>query len=166
MQRFRCIFYAFSSMFNAEYAKLKNQYISLATGLNDLKKDIHMIKKTLATAMFSVLLSFSSMSFADTLEHNMQALGKNFKAFNKAGNQQDAQKALDQMRSAAMDAKKVKLKTKDAKAPSSDMLFDQLVAEIDKTSALVKAGQLDQAKVQGKNIAAVKDRGHAIYNKQ
>ena len=125
-----------------------------------------MIKKTLATVIFSTALSFSSLSFAETLEHNMQALGKNFKAFNKANNQQDAQKALDQMKLAALDAKKVKLKTNDAKAPSSDTLFDQLVVEIDKTSTLVQAGQLDQAKVEGKKIAAIKAQGHAIYNKQ
>ena len=125
-----------------------------------------MIKKTLATVIFSTALSFSSLSFAETLEHNMQALGKNFKAFNQAKNQQDAQKALDQMKLAALDAKKVKLKTNDAKAPSSDTLFDQLVVEIDKTSTLVQAGQLDQAKVEGKKIAAIKAQGHAIYNKQ
>ncbi len=99
-----------------------------------------MIKKTLATVIFSTALSFSSLSFAETLEHNMQALGKNFKAFNQAKNQQDAQKALDQMKLAALDAKKVKLKTNDAKAPSSDTLFDQLVVEIDKTRTLVQAG--------------------------
>lgn len=143
-----------------------NNTVTQATGLNDLYKDIHMIKKALATAMFSALVSFSSLSFAETLEHNMQALGKNFKAFNKAENPKEAQKALDQMKLATLDAKKVKLKTKDLKAPSSDTLFDQLVIEIDKTSALVKAGQLDRAKLQGKNIAAVKDQGHSIYNKQ
>jgi len=93
-------------------------------------------------------------------------LAKILKHSNKANNQQDAQKALDQMKLAALDAKKVKLKTNDAKAPSSDALFDQLVIEIDKTSAFVKAGQLDRAKVQSKNIAAVKDQGHAIYNQQ
>lgn len=125
-----------------------------------------MIKKTLATVMLCTALSFSSFSFAATLQQNMKTLGKNFKAFNKADNQQDALQALDQMKAAALDAKKVKLKTKDAKAPSSDVLFDQLVAEIDKTRALVKAGQLDKAKAEGKNIAAIKDQGHSIYNKQ
>lgn len=105
-----------------------------------------MIKKTLATVMLCTALSFSSFSFAATLQQNMKTLGKNFKAFNKADNQQDALQALDQMKAAALDAKKVKLKTKDAKAPSSDVLFDQLAAEIDKTRALVKAGQLDKAK--------------------
>ena len=123
-----------------------------------------MIKKTLATVIFSALLSFSSMSFAETLKNNMQALGKNFKAFNKANNQQDAQKALDQMKLAALDAKKVKLKTKDAKAPTSDALFDQLVAQIDQTTSLVQAGKLDQAKVEAKKIAVMKAQGHGIYN--
>ena len=125
-----------------------------------------MIKKTLATALLCSTLAFSSFSFADTLEHNMQTLGKNFKAFNKAKNQQDALAALDQMKAAALDAKHVKLKSKDVKAPSSDTLFDQLAAEIDKTRALVQVGQLEQAKAEGKKIAAIKDQGHAIYNKQ
>ncbi len=125
-----------------------------------------MIKKTLATVIFSTALSFSSLSFAGNLHHNMDTLAKNFQVFNKTDNQQDALKALDNMKLAALDSKKVKLKTNDAKAPSSDALFDQLVIEIDKTSAFVKAGQLDRAKVQSKNIAAIKDQGHAIYNQQ
>jgi len=123
-----------------------------------------MIKKTLATVIFSIALSFSSLSFAAKLEQNMDMLAKNFKAFNKADNQNDALKALDNMKIAALDAKKVKLKTQDAKALASDVLYDQLVAEIEKTRLLVQDGKLDQAKVEGKKIAAVKDQGHAVYN--
>lgn len=123
-----------------------------------------MIKKTLATVMLSVALSFSSLSFAAKLEQNMDTLAKNFKVFNKAENQTDALKALDHMKAAALDAKQVKLKNSDAKAPTSDALYDQLLAAIDKTRILVQAGQLDQAKVEGKKIAAVKDQGHAVYN--
>ncbi|WP_445345283.1 cytochrome b562 [Acinetobacter bohemicus] len=125
-----------------------------------------MIKKTLATVIFSTALSFSSLSFAGNLHHNMEALGKNFQVFNKTDNQKDALKALDNMKVAALDSKKVKLKTSDVKAPTSDALFDQLVVEIDKTRTLVQAGKLDQAKVEGKKIAAIKAQGHAIYNKQ
>lgn len=123
-----------------------------------------MIKKTLATVMLSVTLSFSSLSFAGELGKNMGTLAKNFKAFNKANNQDEALKALDNMKAAALDAKKVKLKAHDAKAPTSDALYGQLLAEIDKTRLLVQDGKLDQAKVEGKKIAAVKDRGHAVYN--
>ncbi|NNH00156.1 cytochrome b562 [Acinetobacter sp. ANC 5414] len=123
-----------------------------------------MIKKTLATVMLSVTLSFSSLSFAGKLEQNMDTLAENFKVFNKADNQTDALKALDHMKAAALDAKQVKLKNHDANALSSDALYDQLLAEIDKTRILVQAGQLDQAKVEGKKIAAVKDQGHAVYN--
>ena len=125
-----------------------------------------MIKKTLATVIFSSALSFSSLSFAGNLHHNMEVLGKNFQVFNKTDNQKDALKALDNMKVAALDSKKVKLKTSDVKAPTSDALFDQLVVEIDKTRTLVQAGKLDQAKVEGKKIAAIKAQGHAIYNKQ
>ncbi|MFD1438974.1 cytochrome b562 [Acinetobacter terrae] len=123
-----------------------------------------MIKKTLATVMLSVTLSFSSLSFAAKLEQNMDTLAKNFKVFNKAENQTDALQALDNMKAAALDAKQVKLKNHDANAMTSDALYDQLLAEIDKTRLLVQDGKLDQAKVEGKKIAAVKDQGHAVYN--
>jgi soluble cytochrome b562 len=58
----------------------------------------------------------------------------------------------------------VKLKAHDANAPSSDTLYSQLLVEIEKTRLLVQSGKLDQAKVEGKKIALVKDQGHAIYN--
>lgn len=123
-----------------------------------------MIKKILATVTLSVALSFSSLSFAAKLEQNMNTLAKNFKVFNKAENQTDALQALDNMKAAALDAKQVKLKNHDANAMTSDALYDQLLAEIDKTRLLVQDGKLDQAKVEGKKIAAVKDQGHAVYN--
>ena len=123
-----------------------------------------MIKKTLATLMLSVTLSFSSLSFAAKLEQNMDTLAKNFKVFNKAENQTDALQALDHMKAAALDAKQVKLKNHDANAMTSDALYDQLLAEIDKTRVLVQGGKLDQAKVEGKKIAAVNEQGHAVYN--
>ena len=123
-----------------------------------------MLKKILATVTLAVALSFSSLSFAAELEQNMNTLAKNFKMFNKAQNQNDAMKALDQMKAAALDAKQMKLKNHDASAPTSDALYDQLLAEIEKTRLLVQDGKLDQAKVEGKKIAAVKDQGHAVYN--
>lgn len=45
-----------------------------------------MIKKALATAMFSALVSFSSLSFAETLEHNMQVPAKILKPLIKVEN--------------------------------------------------------------------------------
>lgn len=123
-----------------------------------------MLKKTLATVTLAVALSISSLSFAAKLEQNMNTLAKKFKMFNKAENQNDAMKALNQMKAAALDAKRVKLKNHDASAPTSDALYDQLLAEIEKTRLLVQDGKLDQAKVEGKKIAAVKQQGHAVYN--
>ena len=68
------------------------------------------------------------------------------------------------MRAAAIDAKKVKLKGRgDASAPTSTQLYDQLIAQIDKTQALVKGGHLDHAKMEGKKIAEIRDQGHKIY---
>ncbi|MEG0482511.1 cytochrome b562 [Acinetobacter sp. P8-3-8] len=124
-----------------------------------------MIKKTLATVMLVSAFTMSSMSFAADLEQNMKTLGKNYKAFNQTTNAADANKALDNMRAAATDAKKVKLKGRgDASAPTSTQLFDQLIAQIDKTQALVKGGHLDHAKMEGKKIAEIRDQGHKIYH--
>ena len=123
-----------------------------------------MIKKTFITAILSSSLFLSSFSFAASLEHNMETLAKNYKAFNKAENSVDATKALDNMRVAAVDSKKVKLKTQDKKAVTSDALYDQIVTQIDKTKGFVTAGQLEQAKVEGKKIAAIRDQGHHIYH--
>ena len=123
-----------------------------------------MSKKILISAMLSSSLLLSSFSFAASLEHNMETLAKNYKAFNKAENSVDASKALDNMRVAAVDSKKVKLKTQDKKAVTSDALYDQIVTQIDKTKGFVTAGQLEQAKVEGKKIAAIRDQGHHIYH--
>ena len=123
-----------------------------------------MIKKTFITAILSSSLFLSSFSFAASLEHNMETLAKNYKVFNKAENSADASKALDNMRVAAVDSKKVKLKTQDKKAVTSDALYDQIVTQIDKTKGFVTAGQLEQAKVEGKKIAAIRDQGHHIYH--
>ncbi|KAF1023949.1 MAG: Soluble cytochrome b562 [Acinetobacter bereziniae] len=123
-----------------------------------------MIKKTLATVMMMSALSLSSMTFAATLQQNMQTLGKNYKAFNQTTNPAEANSALDNMHAAVTDAKKVKLKGRgDASAPSSTQLYDQLIAQIDKTQALVKGGHLDHAKMEGKKIAEIRDQGHKIY---
>ena len=109
--------------------------------------------------------TMSSMSFAADLEQNMKTLGKNYKAFNQTTNAADANKALDNMRAAATDAKKVKLKGRgDASAPTSTQLFDQLIAQIDKTQAWVKGGHLDHAKMEGKKIAEIRDQGHKMYH--
>ena len=124
-----------------------------------------MIKKTLATVMLVSAFTMSSMSFAADLEQNMKTLGKNYKAFNQTSNAAEANKALDNMRAAATDAKKVKLKGRgDASAPTSTQLFDQLIAQIDKTQALVKGGHLDHAKMEGKKIAEIRDQGHKLYH--
>ena len=124
-----------------------------------------MIKKTLATLMIVSTFTMSSMSFAASLEDNMKTFAKNYKAFNQTKSADEANNALDNMRVAANDAKKVKLKGKgDAKAPTSTQLYDQLIAQIDKTQALVKGGHLDHAQMEGKKIAAVRDQGHKLYH--
>ncbi|AWL29984.1 ATP-binding protein [Acinetobacter defluvii] len=123
-----------------------------------------MIKKTLAAFMLVSVCSFSTVSFAGgALEGHMETLAKNFKTFNKTTNQNDAIKALDNMRAAAVEAQKIKLKAQDAKAPTSTQLYAQLIAEIDKTKKIVQDGHLDHAKIEAKKIAAIRDQGHKLY---
>ncbi|NNP73126.1 ATP-binding protein [Acinetobacter defluvii] len=124
-----------------------------------------MIKKTLAAFMLVSVCSFSTVSFASgALEGHMETLAKNFKTFNKTTNQNDAIKALDNMRAAAVEAQKIKLKgQQDAKAPTSTQLYDQLIAEIDKTKKIVQDGHLNHAKIEAKKIAAIRDQGHKLY---
>ncbi|MFW1858367.1 cytochrome b562 [Acinetobacter defluvii] len=123
-----------------------------------------MIKKTLAAFMLVSVCSFSTVSFAGgALEGHMETLAKNFKTFNKTTNQNDAIKALDNMRAAAVEAQKIKLKAQDAKAPTSTQLYAQLIAEIDKTKKIVQDGHLDHAKIEAKKIAVIRDQGHKLY---
>ncbi|MFX9093437.1 cytochrome b562, partial [Acinetobacter baumannii] len=41
--------------------------------------------------------------------------------------------------------------------------LDQLVAEIDKTNLLVKAGKLDQAKIEGKKLIDSRNINHKKF---
>ncbi|OTG64672.1 cytochrome b562 [Acinetobacter silvestris] len=124
-----------------------------------------MIKKTIAVLMMISTFAVSSMTFAADLKSNMKTLGKNYKAFNQSSTPTDAIQALDNMRAAVLDAKKVQLTPQDGQAaqPSSTALFDQLVMEIDKTKKIVQAGNLDQAKMEGKKLGEIRDQGHKIY---
>lgn len=171
MQRFRCIFYGIKISAQCKFGIQVNRndinfvYNPINLISHSFSKDITMIKKTLATLMLVSVCSFSTISFAGgALEGHMETLAKNFKTFNKTTNQNDAIKALDNMRAAAVEAQKIKLKgQQDAKAPTSTQLYDQLIAEIDQTKALAQAGKLAQAKEEAKKIAAIRDQGHKLY---
>ena len=130
--------------------------------MNVIKKNLAKI--AIASALSLSALTVSTVSFAASLEQNMKALAKNYQAFNQTTQVAEADKSLDNMRAAVQDAKKVKLKGRgDAKAQTSDQLYDQLIAQIDKTQTLVKGGHLDHAKVEGKKIIEIRDQGHKLY---
>ena len=122
-----------------------------------------MIMNFLKASLFSITLLVSNMCFSASLEHNMETLAKNFKAFNQSKNEKDALQALDNMRADAIDSKKVKLKAPTAQTLTSDVLYDQIIVQIDKTKSVVKADGLEQAKVEAKKIATIRDQGHQIY---
>lgn len=128
-----------------------------------------MLKRTFATCVILGSIAFSSVTMAANLEQNMITIATNYKAFNSSSTPAEANKALDQMRAAGLDSKKSTPMKLIGKADNSPEMkgyragLDSLVAEIDKTKALVNAGKLDQAKVEGKKLIAIRDQGHKLY---
>lgn len=121
--------------------------------------------------VFAGVIAISSMlasqwGMAATLQDDMHTLAIGYKNFNSSNNPQQATAALSQMRAAALDSRKL-APTKVQKDPQQlkayQAGFDQLVAEIDKTNALVKAGQLAQAKQEGKKLLDIRDVNHKKF---
>lgn len=128
-----------------------------------------MLKRTLGACAIFASVALSSVTMAANLEQNMVTIATNYKAFNDAKTAPDANKALDQMRAASLDSKKSTPMKLIGKADTSPEVkgykagLDSLVAQIDKTKALVNAGKLDQAKLEGKKLLAIRDQGHKLY---
>ena len=123
-----------------------------------------MMKKMVLSGVLAVSsLLVSQWSVAATLEDDMHTLAIGYKNFNGSSNPQQASAALNQMRTAALDSKKLaptKVKKDPQQLKAYEAGFDQLVVEIDKTNALVKAGQLAQAKQEGKKLLDIRDVNH------
>ena len=113
-----------------------------------------MMKKFVVAGVLAVSSMLASQwGMAATLEDDMRTLAIGYKTFAGSDNAQQATAALTKMRVAALDSKK-QAPAKVQKDPQQLKAYyagvDQLVGEIDKTNALVKAGKLVQAKQDGK----------------
>ena len=113
-----------------------------------------MGQKVLASLLISCAFLGSSTVWAADLETNMKTLAKSTKAFAEAKDAANAKQQLVVMREAAVSSKQY-LPHKLQGLPSGNVQvkeyqagLDQLVAEIDKVTALVEQGQLDQAKLK------------------
>ncbi|MCH7312691.1 cytochrome b562 [Acinetobacter sp. ANC 4805] len=127
------------------------------------------MKKLIISLLISAAAILSQNTIAADLDTDMWALAKNYKAFNKAENISDALKSLDAMKFAANDAKQSvpnKLKSlakDDVQVVGYQAGLDALIAEIDKTATLVQANQLDQAKIEAKNLLTIRDENHKKF---
>ncbi|MEG2883272.1 MAG: cytochrome b562 [Acinetobacter sp.] len=127
------------------------------------------MKKLIISLLISGTAILTQNTMAADLDTDMWALAKNYKAFNKAENISDALKLLDAMKFAANDAKQSvpnKLKSlakDDVQVVGYQAGLDALIAEIDKTATLVQANQLDQAKIEAKNLLTIRDENHKKF---
>jgi|SRR5471032_3095684 soluble cytochrome b562 len=132
--------------------------------MDDTKMRKHLI------AMVAVaLLGSSSMVLAADVGTNMDTIADNYGKALKAGNAQDFEASLANMKAAALDAKNAtppKLEGKAANSPEIQDYkkgMDELVAGIDKASALAKAGKLDDAKKEAQGFKAIRDENHKKF---
>lgn len=127
------------------------------------------MKKLIISLLISGAAILTQNTIAADLDTDMWALAKNYKAFNKSENISDALKSLDAMKFAANDAKQSvpnKLKSlakDDVQVVGYQSGLDALIAEIDKTATLVQANQLDQAKIEAKNLLTIRDENHKKF---
>lgn len=113
----------------------------------------------------STLLA-SQWGIAASLGSDMHILASNYNTFASSNNPKQATLALSQMRAAALDAKKMppnRVQKDPQQLKAYRAGFDDLVMEIDKTNALVKAGKLAQAKQEGQKILTIRDVNHKKF---
>ncbi|PIT24890.1 cytochrome b562 [Snodgrassella alvi] len=125
-------------------------------------------KRFLSTGILLISLTFSSVPVqANEVNMYMGAITMSYARFNAAQTIVDARKALASMRTAAVAARAQKpnalanVASNNPKLKMYQLEIDKLIAEIDKTSKLVNAGKLAQAKTEGKKILQLRDEGHA-----
>lgn len=127
------------------------------------------MKGTLTALLFTSGVLMNSMTFAGSLERNMQTLQKNYKVLSSAKDTNTALTALAQMKQASNASKTMlpmELEDNSINSPEVKQyqaMYDQLNAQIDRATALAKAGKLAEAKQVAKSIDAIKKQGHAQY---
>ena len=129
-----------------------------------------MNRNMFATLLLSVTAIFSSTVLAHELEAEMKTLAKSTKAFATTNDIETAKKQLAIMRQAALASKQSvphKLETlspEHEQAQAYQAALDQLVVEIDKVTALVNQGQLDQAKAEAMSLIKIRNESHKKFN--
>ena len=129
-----------------------------------------MNRNMFAALLLSGAAMFSSVVWADALEAEMKTLAKSTKAFATTNDIETAKQQLAIMRQAALASKQAlpyKLETlpsEHEQVIAYQAALDQLVLEIDKVTALVEQGQLDQAKAEAMSLIKIRNEGHKKFN--
>lgn len=127
------------------------------------------MRKHLIAMVAIALLGGSSIAMAADVGTDMDTIADNYGKALKAGNAQDFEANLANMKAAALDAKNAtppKLAGKAATSPEiADYKkgMDELISGIDKASALAKAGKLDEAKKEADGFKAIRNANHAKF---
>ena len=128
-----------------------------------------MNKKLIGSLLLASCLSVSHVTMAESVRNMVNSSAAPHFDFSTPSNAKDAEMALSKMKMAALDSKKSKPPKLANKPDNSPEVMgyhaglDQLVAEIDKTNLLVKAGKLDQAKIEGKKLIDIRNINHKKF---
>ncbi|MDL4915996.1 MAG: cytochrome b562 [Enterobacterales bacterium endosymbiont of Blomia tropicalis] len=121
-------------------------------------------------AMLSLSLLFTSASlYAADLEQDMDTLNANLKIVKKTDDAREMQKALNEMRSAAQDAKKSTPESLEGQPADSAQMkdfragLDSLIAQIDVVNELVKSSNIDGAKAEAKKLDDIRTANHKKF---
>lgn len=121
-------------------------------------------------AMLSLSLLFTSASlYAADLEQDMDTLNANLKIVKKTDDAREMQKALNEMRSAAQDAKKSTSESLEGQPADSAQMkdfragLDSLIAQIDVVNELAKSSNIDGAKAEAKKLDDIRTANHKKF---
>ena len=127
-----------------------------------------MRKQLMALAVVAMLGS-SMVALAADLETDMDTISDNYSKVLKTSDQAELTTSLANMKAAAEDAKKATPPKLEGKAPDSPEMqdyhkgLDTLIGQIDKASALAKAGKVDEAKKEAEGFKATRNENHKKF---
>ncbi|MBU9845941.1 cytochrome b562 [Rahnella ecdela] len=127
-----------------------------------------MRKQLMALAVVAMLGS-STAALAADLESDMDTISDNYSKVLKTSDQTELTTSLANMKAAAEDAKKATPPKLKGKAPDSPEMqdyhkgLDTLIGQIDKASALAKAGKVDEAKKEAEGFKATRNENHKKF---
>ncbi|WP_075182722.1 cytochrome b562 [Pantoea sp. 1.19] len=127
------------------------------------------MRKSIVSLLAVALLSAGGAASAASLEKDMKDMGAIYSSLDKAKSGEEMHKMLTDLRAKAQDAKKGTPDKLVGKAPDSPEIkgyhqgIDDLIAQIDKTDALAKAGKLDEAKAEAKKLADIRNVNHQKF---